>query len=150
MDSDDERIRARAYELWDGDGRQHGRDEEHWLQAERALGAAGAFLFLLSAAHLAKPDLDPSWRPISEYALGDFGARILDAPMPSGSFTRWGSKGRGRWMTVYADSGHMFIVIAGLRFDTSQTRGAGPGWSSNVRAGFANVSKRSARHWKAL
>lgn len=42
MDSDDERIRARAYELWDGDGRQHGRDEEHWLQAERELGAAGA------------------------------------------------------------------------------------------------------------
>jgi hypothetical protein len=41
--------------------------------ARLALGAAGAFLFLLSAAHLAKPDLDPSWRPISEYALGDFG-----------------------------------------------------------------------------
>ena len=84
------------------------------------------------------------------YALGDYGARILDAPMPSGSFTRWGRKGRGRWMTVYANSGHMFIVIAGLRFDTSQTPGAGPGWSKDVRAGFANVSKRSARHWKNL
>ncbi len=42
MDSDDEKIRARAYELWDSNGRQHGRDEEHWLQAERELGAAGA------------------------------------------------------------------------------------------------------------
>ena len=84
------------------------------------------------------------------YALGDRGARVLDAPMPSGSFRSWGSKGRGRWMTVYADSGHAFIVIAGLRFDTSQTPGAGPGWSGNVRAGFANVSKRTARHWKNL
>jgi hypothetical protein len=42
MDSDDEKIRARAYELWDRAGRQHGRDEEHWLQAERELGATGA------------------------------------------------------------------------------------------------------------
>jgi hypothetical protein len=42
MNSDDEKIRARAYELWDSNGRQHGRDEEHWLQAERELGAAGA------------------------------------------------------------------------------------------------------------
>jgi hypothetical protein len=42
MDSDNEKIRARAYELWDRDGRQHGRDEEHWLEAERELGAARA------------------------------------------------------------------------------------------------------------
>jgi hypothetical protein len=84
------------------------------------------------------------------YALGKYGARILDAPMPSGSFRRWGNKGKGRWMTTYADSGHMFIVIAGLRLDTSQTKGKGPGWSTNVRAGFANVSKRTARHWKSL
>ena len=84
------------------------------------------------------------------YALGKRGAKVLESPMPSGSFRRWGSKGRGRWMTTYADSGHMFIVIAGLRFDTSQTPGKGPGWSRDVRAGFANVSKRTARHWKNL
>ena len=84
------------------------------------------------------------------YALGKRGAKVLKSPMPSGSFRRWGSKGKGRWMTVYADSGHMFIVIAGLRFDTSQTPGKGPGWSKKVRAGFANVSKRTARHWKNL
>ena len=84
------------------------------------------------------------------YALGDYGARILDAPMPSGSFRRWGNKGKGRWMTTYANSGHMFIVIAGLRLDTAQTPGAGPGWSKDVRAGFVNVSRRTARHWKNL
>ena len=84
------------------------------------------------------------------YALGRPGARILDAPMPSGSFSSWGQRGKGQWITVYADSGHMFAVIAGLRLDTSQTAGSGPGWSENVRAGFANVSKRSARHWRGL
>jgi hypothetical protein len=84
------------------------------------------------------------------YVLGDYGARVLDAPLPSGSFRKWGKRGRGKWMTVYADSGHAFIVIAGLRLDTSQTRGAGPGWSKDVRAGFANVSRRTARHWGRL
>ena len=84
------------------------------------------------------------------YALGKYGARVLDSPIPSGDFRNWGKRGRGQWMTVYADGGHAFIVIAGLRFDTSQTAGAGPGWSRDVSAGFANVSKRTARHWRAL
>ncbi len=84
------------------------------------------------------------------YALGKYGARVLKSPLPSGSFRKWGQRGKGKWMTTYADSGHMFIVIAGLRLDTSQTKGIGPGWSTNVRAGFANVSKRTARHWRSL
>ena len=82
------------------------------------------------------------------YALGRPGARLIDAPMPSGSFTSWGRSGRGRWITVYPDSGHVFAVIAGLRLDTSQTPGKGPGWSENIRAGFANVSRTAALHWR--
>ena len=78
------------------------------------------------------------------YAL--HGARILDSPMPSGSFTKWGDKGKGKWITVYANSGHMYAVIAGLRLDTSMTDGKGPGWSDEMR------SKRGykVRHWKNL
>jgi hypothetical protein len=72
------------------------------------------------------------------YALGKYGARILDSPLPSSSFTHWAKRGKGRWITVYAHSGHAFVVIAGLRFDTSQTPGQGPGWSESVRAGLAN------------
>jgi hypothetical protein len=73
------------------------------------------------------------------YALGKKGARVLDAPMPSGSFMRWGRAGRGRWITVYANGGHMYAVIAGLRLDTSMTAGDGPGWSKRLRqqSGFA-------------
>ncbi len=84
------------------------------------------------------------------YALGKFGAKVLDAPLPSGSFRSWGKKGKGQWMTVYYDAGHAFMTIAGLRLDTSNTAGAGPGWSKDVRAGFANVPKNSARHWRGL
>ena len=80
------------------------------------------------------------------YALGDRGAGVLEAPMPSGSFMRWGEPGRGRWVTIYANGGHMYAVIAGLRLDTSMTDGDGPGWSKANRdqAGF------SIRHPRGL
>ena len=86
------------------------------------------------------------------YALGPKGAGLIDSPMPSGSFANWASKGKGNWITTYADSGHMFVVIAGLRFDTSQPDDgrSGPGWSKDVSKGFANVSRNAARHKRGL
>jgi hypothetical protein len=71
------------------------------------------------------------------YALT--GAGLLDYAMPSGSFMRWEETGRGRWITVYANGGHAYAVIAGLRLDTSMTAGDGPGWSKVMRSakGFA-------------
>ena len=66
------------------------------------------------------------------YALhgGDF----VNSPMPSGSYMNWGKSGTGKWISVYAHSGHMYAVIAGLRFDTSMTAGEGPGWSNEMRS----------------
>ena len=46
-------------------------------------------------------------------------AQVLTAPLDSGSFMRWGRTGRGRWITVYTNPGHAYVVIAGLRLDTS-------------------------------
>jgi hypothetical protein len=63
------------------------------------------------------------------FALGRPGARLIKAPMASGPFMRWGKRGKGDWITVYANGGHMYAVIAGLRLDTSMTAGNGPGWS---------------------
>jgi hypothetical protein len=83
------------------------------------------------------------------YAIGDPGARLLDYALPSGDLERWGRKGKGNWMTVYANGGHAFAVIAGLRLDTSQTAGAGPGWSTDVKAGMANGPFK-VRHWRGL
>jgi hypothetical protein len=66
-------------------------------------------------------------------------AGLLRSPLPSGPLSRWGEPGKGRWITVYAHSGHAFIVIAGLRFDTGwrgnegalngTAPGRGPRWS---------------------
>ena len=47
---------------------------------------------------------------------------------------RWGKGGKGRWITVYANAGHIYAVIAGLRLDTSMTTGDGPGWSTEMRS----------------
>lgn len=82
------------------------------------------------------------------YVLGPKGAGLIDHSMTSGDFAKWASKGKGNWITTYGDSGHVFVVIAGLRFDTSQPDDgkSGPGWSKDVGEGFVNVSKSAARH----
>jgi hypothetical protein len=61
------------------------------------------------------------------YALA--GAGLLRAPMSSGEFMSYGIPGRGRWLTIYANPGHVYAVIAGLRWDTvGDARGSGPRW----------------------
>jgi peptidoglycan hydrolase-like protein with peptidoglycan-binding domain len=62
------------------------------------------------------------------------GARLLKAPMPSGSFTSWGQAGRGQWVTVYANAGHMYMVVAGIRFDTSGRSKADTRWQADDRS----------------
>jgi hypothetical protein len=65
------------------------------------------------------------------YAL--HGGDLLGSPLPSGPMARWGSPGPGRWITVYANAGHAYAVIAGLRWDTSgNTRGTGPRWHTDM------------------
>jgi hypothetical protein len=67
------------------------------------------------------------------YAL--HGGRLLSSPLTSGSFESWGEAGAGRWITVYANAGHAYMVVAGLRFDTAgDTSGSGPRWHPSVRA----------------
>ena len=75
------------------------------------------------------------------YALGKYGAGVLDAPMPSGSFMNWEKGGKGAWITTYANEGHIYAVIAGLRLDTSMTVGDGPGWSTEMRSGRGYVKR---------
>jgi len=67
-------------------------------------------------------------------------AGLLKAPMPSGPLaSTWGAPGIGRWITVYANGGHAFAVIAGLRWDTSAVgealnSGSGPRWRTTARS----------------
>jgi cell wall-associated NlpC family hydrolase len=51
------------------------------------------------------------------------GAGLLDSPLDSRGFMRWGDAGPGRYISIYANDGHAFMVVAGLRFDTSGAQG---------------------------
>jgi hypothetical protein len=63
-------------------------------------------------------------------------AGLLDWPLDSTGFMRWGGGGGGSWVRVYANREHVFAVIAGLRWDTSYSDDgdrSGPGWSEEMR-----------------
>jgi hypothetical protein len=79
------------------------------------------------------------------YAL--YGGRFLRSPLPSGALMSWGRDGPGRWITVYAHGGHAYVVVAGLRFDTSLRDSdapgprSGPRWSRTLRESDAFVAR---------
>jgi hypothetical protein len=70
------------------------------------------------------------------------GGGLLKTPFDSTDFMSWQDPGVGQWITVYANGGHAFMVIAGLRLDTSATGDPsgdkGPRWRPVLRstAGF--------------
>jgi peptidoglycan hydrolase-like protein with peptidoglycan-binding domain len=75
------------------------------------------------------------------YAL--HGAGLIDTQMDSTGLESWGAAGAGQWITVYANSGHAYAVIAGLRFDTSGgAHGeSGPRWRTTTRPASGYVAR---------
>jgi hypothetical protein len=79
-------------------------------------------------------------------------AKMLKYPMASGPLAKsWGTPGAGRWITVYANRGHAYMVVAGLRFDTSAVgealnSGSGPRWRVTQRPSTGYWAK----HFKNL
>jgi hypothetical protein len=71
------------------------------------------------------------------YAL--HGAGLLDSPLVSGDLAHWGERGPGRWITIYANADHVYMVVAGMRFDTSARSRTGSRWTMEERSsdGFA-------------
>ncbi len=80
------------------------------------------------------------------YALAAGG--LLSSPLTSGDLEQWGVAGPGKYITVYANAGHTFMFIDGLRYDTSGRSGVfGTRWQVGVgheQGGFV------ARHWPGL
>jgi peptidoglycan hydrolase-like protein with peptidoglycan-binding domain len=61
-------------------------------------------------------------------------AGLLDESLDSSGFMTFGEPGRGTWITIRANSGHAYAVIAGLRFDTSARKADGTRWSDEMRS----------------
>ncbi len=66
------------------------------------------------------------------------GAGLLRSPLTSGGFIDYGASGPGEWITIYTNPGHVFMLVAGLRFDTSGQGRSGTRWQQAPRpaAGF--------------
>ena len=126
--------------------------------AHRRAGAPGSNALLLTGVALAPPDAPEAvkgainaanmiiGRPYiwggghaSFYSRGYdcsgsvsfalFGGGLIPRPLTSGELEGWGEPGPGKWITVYANAGHTFAEIAGLRWDTvGDEQGTGPRW----------------------
>jgi cell wall-associated NlpC family hydrolase len=67
------------------------------------------------------------------YAL--HGGKLLSTPLTSGSLESFGEEGPGKWITIYANAAHTYMVVAGLRFDTAgDESGTGPRWHPTTAA----------------
>jgi hypothetical protein len=69
------------------------------------------------------------------------GAGLLNSPLDSTRFMKWGAPGQGRWISIYANNGHAFMVVAGLRFDTSGAEG-GTRWQPVAGRSYAGFVVR--------
>ena len=73
------------------------------------------------------------------YALKADGHR--DTPLDSSGFMSWGDRGRGEWVTIRSNPGHAYMIVAGLRFDTSARRVTGNRWSDEMRSARGYVGR---------
>jgi hypothetical protein len=61
------------------------------------------------------------------YALAAAG--LVTSPMVSGDFESYGDPGPGRWVTIYANADHVWMEVAGWRFDTVAQAYNGTRWA---------------------
>ncbi|MGB1582767.1 MAG: hypothetical protein ACPHCI_03155 [Solirubrobacterales bacterium] len=70
-------------------------------------------------------------------------ANLINSTMVSGEYANWGEEGPGKWITIYANGGHVFMVVGGVRYDTSFRDGArGSRWQTAKR----NLDGFEVRH----
>jgi hypothetical protein len=138
-----------------GGGRGHGRYTYHYIPGKTAIVRDGQAIAPAGAPRTVRAAIEAGNRiaglpycygaghtrelctaydcsGAASYVL--FQAGLLDEPTTSTAFRNYGAHGAGRWITVYARNGHVFLVVAGLRFDTGWGEGAeGPRWTTHSR-----------------
>jgi peptidoglycan hydrolase-like protein with peptidoglycan-binding domain len=84
------------------------------------------------------------------YAL--HGAGLLSSPEDSTALESYGRPGPGKWISIYADASHAFLVVAGRAFDTADyggpniPSGTGPRWRYNPTGNLADGGGYIVRH----
>ena len=110
---------------------------------------------LYTAARAAQAELDEGYDCSGTVSFALFGGRFLRQPLDSGSFMDWGQSGKGRWITVYTNPGHAYVVIGGLRLDTSggdrlapeeRRSGSGPRWRKYRRSPLGFTARHPSNY----
>ena len=111
------------------------------LAVKRAIAAANRIVgmrYKWGGGHARLNDTGYDCSGSVSYVLRNAG--LMEDQMPSRGFLKYGAKGYGKWITVYARNGHVFMTIAGLRFDTQgQGREDGPKWRIKNRSAKGHV-----------
>jgi hypothetical protein len=71
-------------------------------------------------------------------------AGLLSGPLASGPLMSWGEPGKGKWVTIWTNPGHVFLEVAGIRFDTSAQRITGSRWINEMRSTDGFVARHPA------
>tara|TARA_B110000908_G_scaffold171930_1_gene236586 strand:- start:3377 stop:3889 length:513 start_codon:yes stop_codon:yes gene_type:complete len=120
------------------------------IAVKRAVAAGNALQrkpYRMGGGHARHNDSGYDCSGTVSYVLRNAG--LMSSTMPSKGFRSYGKRGRGRWITVYARNGHVFMTIGDLRLDArgaSRGRMGGPRWLAKPRSsrGF------SVRHPRGL
>jgi hypothetical protein len=72
------------------------------------------------------------------------GGGLVREPGDATAYFRYGQPGPGRWITIYANGGHAFMVVAGLRFDTSGRTQTGSRWQTAMRSSATYIVRHPA------
>jgi hypothetical protein len=98
----------------------------------RAANAVALLPYVYGGGHARWEDSAYDCSASVSFALAAAG--FLKGPLDSTSFMSWGRPGPGKWVTIFANLGHAWMMVAGLRFDTSGLRIGGSRWTAQTRS----------------
>jgi cell wall-associated NlpC family hydrolase len=85
--------------------------------------------------------LDTGYDCSGSVSFALYAAGLIAGPRDSSGLMHWGSPGKGKWVTIYANPGHVFMEVAGIRFDTSGAKRTGSRWQNDLRGGAGYVAR---------
>jgi hypothetical protein len=77
--------------------------------------------------------LDTGYDCSGSVSFALYAAGLIDGPSDSGGLMSWGEAGEGKWVTIYSNPGHVYMEVAGIRFDTSGAKATGSRWQNDLR-----------------
>jgi hypothetical protein len=134
---------AKAVLLADGTAAAPAEAPEQVKQAIWAANSLQDLPYLYGGGHNLQFDVSRGADCSGTVSFALHAAGLLKAPLDSGSFMRWGLKGKGAWITVFTNPGHAYAKIAGLRLDTSVA-------GMSRRKGYAASVFESGPRWRPM